>query len=296
MPAFLKNPALSAIRSINYKKEKYYADLFYSGFFTTKINSKAKFKMHSSGGTIEKLIFWFGVKGFEPESLVLWTYYAQNANTIMDIGANTGVYSLVSAAVNPNAKIYCFEPSDAIFNQLSSNVNANNFSNIKPNKVGISDSNGELLFYDIDSPNHTSASFLPEKIKEAEPDVKLIEHKVSVVTLDSFVTDNNIPSVDLVKIDVELFEKNVFDGAKATIEKYKPVIFFEVLTDKVAADLQPLLGDYTVYHLELANGKPNIVKTDKLFVGKNGCWNFLALPAGKTLNVDDFYAFYNAVN
>ena len=52
---------------------------------------------------------------------------------------------------------------------------------------------------------------------------------VPALTIDSFVTINNISKVDLIKIDTETTEHLVLEGAKNTLERDEPIIICEVL-------------------------------------------------------------------
>ena len=45
----------------------------------------------------------------------LWVKACHYANTIMDVGAHFGIYSLPAAAVNPKATVYGFEPHSIAF-------------------------------------------------------------------------------------------------------------------------------------------------------------------------------------
>lgn len=48
-------------------------------------------------------------------------------------------------------------------------------------------------------------------------------------TLDSFVQQNDIKQLDILKCDVEGAEKFVFEGGMDTLQKYKPIIYCEML-------------------------------------------------------------------
>jgi FkbM family methyltransferase len=282
LPANLQNWIVRLLRIVNIKKEKYYTDLYYKGVFKTGISNALSFKMISSGGTLENRIFWYGIiDGYEPESLLPWLHFSKHSSTIVDIGANVGIYTLIAKAVNNNADVICFEPSDAIYARLNDNIKLNNFTKVAANKKGISDTTGTLLFYDIDAPDHTSASFSADKIKNVDPATKLIEHQVDVITLDDYISQNNISKVDLIKIDVELFEKQVLDGSLNCLKNHRPIVFFEVLTDEVANNLQPIFTslNYSLFHLDVEHRRPKVVEVDKLYLNQNNLWNFLAIPS-----------------
>ena len=47
------------------------------------------------------------------------------SDVIFDIGANTGIFALVSGAANPKARIFAFEPVSRVFEKLKGNVALN---------------------------------------------------------------------------------------------------------------------------------------------------------------------------
>ena len=62
--------------------------------------------------------------------------------------------------------------------------------------------------------------------EKINPEDKII--KIPVKTLDSFVKENNITKIDILRMDVEGFEYNIILGANNVLEKYKPKIFVEI--------------------------------------------------------------------
>ena len=56
-------------------------------------------------------------------------YKLKNHSTIIDIGANIGVFSIYAANKNKTSKIFAFEPSQKTYNQLVENINLNGFEN-----------------------------------------------------------------------------------------------------------------------------------------------------------------------
>ncbi len=67
-----------------------------------------------------------------------------------------------------------------------------------------------------------------------------INFPVSLVALDLFV-DPERHKVDLLKIDVEGHEAKVLLGGISLIKKYKPVIFFECLSDDAGLAVSSIL-------------------------------------------------------
>lgn len=58
------------------------------------------------------------------------------------------------------------------------------------------------------------------------------EIKVPQVTLDSFIDDPQLKTVELLKLDVEGYEMEVLEGANVFLKKFSPVIFCEILLDE----------------------------------------------------------------
>ena len=64
-----------------------------------------------------------------------------------------------------------------------------------------------------------------------------------MVSLDSYMDDNGLDRVDVVKVDVETMEHVVLAGARAMLERHRPVVFMEVLGPAQAEALQQLVAE-----------------------------------------------------
>jgi FkbM family methyltransferase len=146
----------------------------------------------------------------------------QDGFNILDIGANIGWYSLCIAKKYPNTQVYSFEPIPNTFAQLSKNVKLNNFSNIKIHNFGFSDEDKELGFF-VSKKTSVSSSAV-----NLTDDVDIEEVTCCVKSMDNYFK-NNKTRIDFIKCDVEGAELFVFQGGIKTIEKYKPIVFAEML-------------------------------------------------------------------
>ena len=77
--------------------------------------------------------------------------------TIFDVGANTGIYSLVAKTLNKEAKVFAFEPSSKLSKSLNKNNQINNYD-IICEKIALSNKSDHQIFYDTTYENQTSAS------------------------------------------------------------------------------------------------------------------------------------------
>ena len=261
------------LKLLNFPNEKIYKDINFYGKFKVNLGEE-NFYLYHFGDTISKHIFWKGLfKTWENDTGWIWKELCEVSNTIFDVGANTGVYSLVAKTINKDAQVFAFEPSIDTFKQLQKNNQINNYD-IVCEKIALSNKSENQIFYDTPFQNQTSASLSPEKLKNWEGyKGKIKEYNVSCLKLDDFIIQNNIDAIDLIKIDVEMHEPEVIEGFKVYLEKFKPIILIEVLETSLAERLNSLfnLKEYLIFHL---CGHEKAKKAEK-FVPKLPFYNFL---------------------
>jgi FkbM family methyltransferase len=140
---------------------------------------------------------------------------------IFDVGANIGVTSAILATRARRGKVHSFEPSPVAFPLLEATVKANALATCTPHRLGCGAQAGELPFFD--NPDSASASHL----SSAGRTLGGHNCRIPCTTIDSFVAENRIERLDLVKIDVEGFELDVLAGARRTIAGLRPGVFLE---------------------------------------------------------------------
>ena len=93
----LKKELFTLMKRFWVPSESVYRHLHFKGVFKVQIDSSHSFFIQHHGYQIENEIFWGGLEhGHENLSISLWAKLARQANVIFDIGANTGVYSLIA--------------------------------------------------------------------------------------------------------------------------------------------------------------------------------------------------------
>ena len=157
-----------------------YKHLHFNGRFKVNLSQVNSFLLYNHHSEIENDIFWEGIdQCWEKVSLKLWMELSKDAQVIFDVGAYTGIYSLVAKCVNPSSSIYTFEPSLDNYQKLLRNNEVNKYDIICEN-LGVSASNVRVEIEGIYQKN------------------KFVES----VSLDSYIAKHNISRVDLIKIDV----------------------------------------------------------------------------------------------
>jgi len=114
------------------------------------------------------------------------------------------------------------------------------------------------------------------------------KYSIECITIDNFISENNIDKLDLIKIDTEATEDKVLLGAMASIIKFQPIIICEVLPNKIEAEIFKIIKsiNYLIYqHIEDQN---NLVLVDKFNFSLNR--NFIFVPDFKVHLIRKFIA------
>jgi len=138
--------------------------------------------------------------------------------TIVDAGAYTGLSTAYFAARYPDAKIIAIEPSENNFALLIRNVSK--LSNVYPVNAALWSEPGSLVLMDPgrdywgltvqESDNYDSPD---------QPDSPVPTSKVDALTVSDLMSDYEVDRVNLLKLDIEGSEKEVFSNASPWIDR-----------------------------------------------------------------------------
>ena len=158
--------------------------------------------------------------------------------TCVDAGGNIGYYATIeSNKVGKSGKVIAIEPSPVNFGYLSKNLELQNQSNYEVHNFACGKDDGELSFLVHDISNMCKVVGKDTKIPEG---MKVI--KIPVKKLDTFLDSIGVEKIDFLRMDIEGSELNLFEGAKKTIKKSKPMIQFEFHPGKLGpADTRKVL-------------------------------------------------------
>ncbi|HTS30407.1 MAG TPA: FkbM family methyltransferase [Bryobacteraceae bacterium] len=135
---------------------------------------------------------------------------------VFDIGTNYGLYSLTLADhLGPTAIVHCFEPNPVTYDRLARNISLNHMRNLYPHKLGLGDWVGTASLVTNNETNSGATS-----LAEGQGTV--------ITTLDRFCEESNIQRIDFMKVDVEGFEPRLLKGGRKTLERFKPMMQFEL--------------------------------------------------------------------
>lgn len=158
-----------------------------------------------------------------------------NGSIIYDIGGHVGYHTLCfSTLVNPEGRVFCFEPHpfhlERIKINLSRNSDLEEYVKIMP--IASSNSKGKIELFVLDNIEEggSSASFIANASTHYPLEHYKWFHPVEVEqdTIDNLVSKDAISPPELIKIDVEGAESLVIEGALETINLHHPLIIVEV--------------------------------------------------------------------
>ncbi len=155
--------------------------------------------------------YWLG--SYENEKQKIFAKYVRVGDTVYDIGAHTGYYSLLaSMLVGQQGKVYAFEPLPRNVQFLREHLRANLVNNVQIMPFAISNWSGVARF------SNGNSSFQGHLSPEGEIEVP-------VVSLDELWKKGELVSPQVIKIDVEGAEFSVLTGATRLIQSSRPIIF-----------------------------------------------------------------------
>jgi len=129
---------------------------------------------------------------------------------IVDIGANIGVYTVLAAEkAGKDGKVIAVEPEAENYKKLLDNIKLNNFQNVIPINIALTDHEAsEKLYISPDAGSHSLLSKGDE----------IISIEIQVKTLDKLLEELNFNRVDIIKIDAEGAEIPILKGARKTLK------------------------------------------------------------------------------
>jgi len=198
-----------------------------------------------------------------------------------DVGAHIGLISLAMA--KRARRVYAFEPvaeNCALMDRLVTLNELQNIVRIVPAALG--KANGRQHMFDFGA---SSMHFL--ETASAGQDVRDCPSRyVTLMTLDSFVFEQDHEAPDLLKIDVEGAESHVIEGGSATLEKFKPTLIIEIHGPGSAAKTWDLLERflYSWTHLTSGNKYRIASRPDCISLFSRDSWthHFLLQPMSES--------------
>ena len=189
--------------------------------------------------------------------------YIKNINniknkSIIDAGGFIGDSAIVFSDYT-DKNVYSFEPFLQNYNMIFKTIELNKKNNIIPVNIALGDENKDISIY---SRGNIDSGLSVENKKE----INSVENKVKMLTLDSYVKENNI-EVGLIKTDLEGFEQPFLKGAIETIKEQKPVLIISIYHNySDFFEIKPMIENLNLgYKFRIIKNKcPKIIGETKL--------------------------------
>jgi FkbM family methyltransferase len=174
---------------------------------------------------------------FEKE-LAFLPHVLKPGMTVIDIGANLGVYSLAMARLVAPGRVFAYEPASEPRGLLERSRALNQASNLEISAAAMSDGRREGLL----APGVSSEL---SALAESGPG-----ERVQITSLDSEEAERNWPAPDFVKIDAEGEEERILAGGTNFLARHSPLVMFEIKAGNVINEsllsIFPAMG-YSLY-------------------------------------------------
>lgn len=175
---------------------------------------------------LQRSLYYFTVHGeyYEPDYTSLMMTVLRPGDTIIDVGANIGYFSLLaSSLVTESGKVFALEPENENFTFLTRNIELNRFSNIRALNIAAGDTKKEaVLFIDpLNDGGHSLGGISPESILQLGT-ADAATSRVRMETLDALLEVEKITHLKIIKIDTEGWEFHVLQGALSIIKRLSP--------------------------------------------------------------------------
>lgn len=202
---------------------------------------------------------------------------------VVEAGANIGVHTLFLARkVGPQGRVLAFEPQRLCFQSLCGNMALNSITNAFCWNMGLAETPGEMTVPTLDPRQ-------PYNFGGVELNHGSVGDIVAVTTIDQL----NLPQCDFIKADVEGMEESVIRGAKATIEKFKPLLYVECGEPEQEASMLTLidsLGYNMFWHLPPLFNPHNFAKREENVFGEIVSRNLLCMEKSAAHDLTGFTA------
>jgi FkbM family methyltransferase len=188
---------------------------------------------------------------FEKE-LNFLSWWLKPGMTVIDVGANLGVYSLPMARlVGSQGRVYAYEPGSEARGLLEQSRDINSANNLEIFNLALSDGEreGRLIL--------GSSSELNALGDTGEGEA------VHITSLDNEDATRGWISPDFIKIDAEGEEERILTGGQNFFLRHSPLVMFEIkAADKINMNLCAVFPAMGYRLFRLLNGAPILVPFD----------------------------------
>ena len=240
--------------------QKFLKRIYHDKKFSVII-AKSKFSLTGTKNSFENSIYWNSlaksVEGFSIE-LLSNLLNLKNRPIFWDVGANSGVYTLIVRTLKPNSLIVAFEPSKMSQKKLIHNLSDNGYEytfSYKPQEtycnlillnyaLGSKNERLQFNYYSADDDFTYGGQVLELNKKSSKTEF------IDSLTATEIIDSNNNLLPNFIKMDIEGYEFEALLGFGAHIKKLE-VILIEILSDNMAEKIETLLTPHLFRYFDI---------------------------------------------
>ena len=200
-------------------RSRFFYFLDYFGYIKQTYILKTKFgRIYCRPNTVDR---WIATENLILDQFDLRNFSNAKIETIIDIGANIGTFTILAKKIFPKANIICIEPIHENIIQLRKNLDLNkiNDSSVKIIEAAITEKKSKKVKIYLNK-NHASHS--TEKDFIGSTGKSVLVKNINFSNLDQYIKGNT-----LVKIDIEGQEKYIIKSEYKKLLSLATVILLE---------------------------------------------------------------------
>jgi len=214
------------------------------------------------------------------EEFDLLSRLVQPENYVAEIGANVGAHTVrLAKMLGIGGRIVAYEPQPVVFQALAGTMALNGLMNVDCFPYGLGTAEGTVMFPSIDyrkANNFGGLSLI---------DLPDGNRPIQMVRFDDVYPYDQL---DLLKIDVEGMERDVLEGARASIKRFQPLLYVENDQPQKSPELIQWLFDvgYRLWwHIPALYNPDNFfANTENIFENVRNV-NMLGVPESQAVDI-----------
>ena len=164
----------------------------------------------------------------EPLNTKFLSEQLQEGMICLDIGANLGYFTfLESLKIGKTGRVISVEPAPSTFELFEKNIKLQKHQNISSYNFAFSDKESTVDFFISNSSNWSRIIAEKDTYHGDKGDII----KIKCRTIDNFIKELELKKLDLIRVDLEGYEFEIFEGAQKTLSELKPMLQIEVHRD-----------------------------------------------------------------
>ena len=216
MPKELRAIAYKRLRSAGVAPVIAFETDFFGLEYSGHLSNNIEYNIYRYGAFEKPLLFFL-------QDTMRKLLSADSSQSIFyDIGANIGQHSLFMSRITD--EVHSFEPYSVVSCKLEEHIRKNQIKNITLHKVGLSKEDELMDFFAPTGHNQGIGSFDISTMEKGN----ISTGKLNLVNGDSYIEKLKLPSIGILKMDVEGFEKNALLGLRRTLKRDRPIMVCEI--------------------------------------------------------------------